>query len=248
MTALRTETTGYVRVLHLSRPERRNAINQELADELSVAFAEAEADRGVRAVVLTGDGGYFSAGTDLTSTAPPRTEEGGAYGFLARVRRTPLIAAVEGFAYGGGFECVLACDLVVASREARFGLPEVKRGLVANSGALFRAPARLPLNLATEMLLTGDPIAAERAHLHGLVNELCEPGGALTAALALAERIAVNSPDAVQQSLQAIAVEVAEREERGWELTRAADEENAGSPDRVEGVTAFFEKRPPNWA
>lgn len=247
MTSLRQESLGHVRVLHLSRPERRNAIDQGLADELSAAFEELEADRTVRVAVLTGDGGYFCAGTDLTSTSPPRTE-GGAYGFLARVRRKPLIAAVEGFALGGGFECVLACDLVVASREARFGLPEVKRGLVANSGALFRAPARLPLNLATEMLVTGDPIGAERAHQHGLVNELADPGQALDAALALAERIVANSPDAVQQSLQAIAVEVAEREQRGWQLTRAADEENAGSPDRAEGVHAFFEKRAPNWA
>ncbi|WP_110205198.1 enoyl-CoA hydratase-related protein [Nocardioides daejeonensis] len=247
MTSLRVEDHGHVRVLLLARPERRNAIDQALADELSAAFDQLEGERSVRAVVLTGDGGYFSAGTDLTSTAPPRTE-GGAYGFLARVRRKPLTAAVEGFALGGGFECVLACDLVVASREARFGLPEVKRGLVANSGALFRAPARLPLSLATELLLTGDPIPAERAYQHGLINVLSAPGEALPEALRLADRIAVNSPDAVQGSLRAIHVEAAEREIYGWELTRAADEENASSPDRVEGVRAFFEKRPPRWS
>lgn len=247
MTSLHVDDHGHVRILRLSRPERRNAIDQALADELSAAFEELEADRAVRVAVLTGDGGYFSAGTDLTSTAPPRTD-GGPYGFLARVRRKPLIAAVEGFALGGGFECVLACDLVVASREARFGLPEVKRGLVANSGALFRAPARLPLTLATEMLLTGDPIPAERAHHHGLVNELSEPGEALTVALALADRIVVNSPDAVQGSLHAISAEIAEREQRGWQLTHAADDENATSPDRAEGVRAFLEKRAPEWA
>lgn len=246
MTSLQIQDHDHVRVLTMNRPERRNAIDQGLADELSTAFVELEADRQVRAVVLTGAGGYFSAGTDLTSAAPPRTE-GGAYGFLARVRRKPLIAAVEGFALGGGFECVLSCDLVVASREARFGLPEVKRGLVANSGALFRAPDRLPINLGKEMLLTGDPIGAERAHQHGLVNELSAPGEALAVALALAERIAVNSPDAVQGSLHAVALEVAEREERGWQITAATDEENAGSPDRSEGVRAFFEKRAPRW-
>ena len=246
MSSLHIDDHGHVRVLRLSRPERRNAIDQGLADELSAAFDDVEADRAVRAVVLTGEGGYFSAGTDLTSTAPPRTG-GGAYGFLARVRRKPLIAAVEGFALGGGFECVLACDLVVASRDARFGLPEVKRGLVANSGALFRAPGRLPVNLGTEMLLTGDPMPAERAHQHGLVNALSEPGEALETALALAGRIAENSPDAVQSSLHAVAVGVADREARGWELTFAADDENAQSADRAEGVRAFFEKRAPDW-
>lgn len=235
-----------IRILRLSRPERRNAIDQGLAEELSAAFDEIEADRSVRAVVLTGDGGYFCAGTDLASTAPPGTA-GGPYGFLTRVRRTPLIAAVEGFAFGGGFECVLACDLVVAARDARFGLPEVKRGVVANSGALFRAGSRLPFNLATEMLLTGDPITAEHAGRFGLVNVLTEPGAALEGALALAGRIVVNSPDAVAISLGAVAAEIAEREQRGWELTRSADAEIAISPDRAEGVSAFFEKRSPNW-
>ncbi len=246
MTSLQQETHGHVRVLRLARPERRNAIDQGLADELSAAFEEIEADRSVRAVVLTGDGGYFSAGTDLSSSAPPATD-GGPYGFLTRVRRTPLIAAVEGFALGGGLECVLACDLVVAARDARFGLPEVKRGLIANSGALFRAGARLPMNLATELLLTGDPITAERGHQCGLVNELCAPGTALATGLALAERIVVNSPDAVAITTHAVARAVAEREERGWELTAEADAQCAQSPDRHEGVTAFFEKRAPNW-
>lgn len=247
MTTLQQEDRGHVRVLTLSRPERRNAISQELADEVSAAFEAVEADRSVRAVVLTGAGGYFSAGTDLTSSAPPATE-GGPYGFLKRVRRTPLVAAVEGFALGGGFECVLACDLVVAARDARFGLPEVKRGLVPNSGALFRAGSRLPMNIGAEMLLTGDPVGAERLHQFGLVNELCEPGQALAAAVALAERIAVNSPDAVAGTTHAIARELAEREALGWELTAQAEEENARSADRSEGVRAFFEKRPPRWS
>jgi enoyl-CoA hydratase/carnithine racemase len=248
MSSLRIEDRGHVRILTLDRPQRRNAIDQDLADELSAAFDDLDADRDVRAVVLTGGPEFFCAGTDLTSVAGPRTEDGGPYGFLARVRRTPLIAAVEGFALGGGFECVLASDLVVAAKDVRFGAPEVKRGVVANTGALFRAGVRLPFNVATEMLLTGDPIGAERAHSLGFVNELTEPGDALERALALAGRIVVNSPDAVAISLGAIAREHSEREVRSWELTAEADEEIAQSPDRTEGVSAFLEKRPPNWA
>jgi enoyl-CoA hydratase/carnithine racemase len=247
VTSLQVIDHDHVRILGLDRPERRNAIDQGLADELSAAFEAIEADRTVRAVVLTGGPEFFSAGTDLTSSAPPATD-GGPYGFLTRVRRTPLVAAVEGYAIGGGFECVLACDLVVAARDARFGLPEVKRGLVANSGALLRGHRRLPHMLANEMLLTGDPIGAVRLHEVGLVNVLAEPGSALEGALALAERVAANSPDAVAGSLGAVNTELAEVEARGWELTRAADAENAASPDRIEGVTAFLEKRPPTWA
>ncbi|QIX25600.1 enoyl-CoA hydratase [Nocardioides sp. JQ2195] len=246
--SLLIEDRDHVRILTLSRPERRNAIDQGLADELSAAFDAIEADRVVRAVVITGGSGFFCAGTDLGSEAPPRTEAGGPYGFLARTRRTPLIAAVEGFALGGGFECVLASDLVVAARDARFGAPEVKRGVVANTGALFRAGARLPFNLATEMLVTGDPIGAERAHQVGFVNVLAEPGGALEAALDLAGRIVVNSPDAVAISLGAVAQQAAEQEQRPWEITAGADAEVARSPNRAEGVAAFFEKRPPRWS
>lgn len=247
MTSLNIEDRGHVRILTLNRPERRNAIDQGLADELSAAFDDLEADRAVRVAVLTGGTDYFCAGTDLASPEPPATE-GGPYGFLARVRRTPLIAAVEGYAFGGGFECVLACDLVVAASNARFGAPEVKRGVIANSGALFRGSTRLPLNIATEMLVTGDPIGADRAHAFGLVNALTEPGRAREGAVALAGRIVVNSPDAVAISLGAVAQEAVEREARGWELTRGADAEIAASPDRAEGVAAFFEKRQPTWA
>lgn len=248
MSALLVEDRNHIRVLTLNRPQRRNAIDQALSVELSTAFDAIEASRDIRAVVLTGGPEFFCAGTDLASEEPPRTDVGGPYGFLARVRRTPLIAAVEGFAFGGGFECVLACDLVVAARDAKFGAPEVKRGVVANTGALFRAGARLPFNVATEMLVTGDPIGAERAHRFGFVNVLSEPGGALDAALELAGRVVVNSPDSVAISLGAVAQEAAEREKRSWEVTRSADVEAAMSPNRTEGVAAFFEKRAPNWS
>lgn len=248
MAALMVDEVGHVRIFRMSRPERRNAIDQNLAQELSAAFDDAESNRQVRAIVLTGDGGYFSAGTDLASESPPATEAGGPYGFLTRVRTTPLIAAVEGFALGGGFECALACDLVVASRGTRLGLPEVKRGVIANSGALFRAGSSLPRSIAMELIVTGDPILAERAHEFGLVNVLCEPGESLGVALELAERVAVNSPDAVALSMRAVSRHRAEAEARGWELTREADRDIAESPDRSEGVSAFFEKRAPNWS
>ncbi|NYG59873.1 enoyl-CoA hydratase/carnithine racemase [Nocardioides daedukensis] len=248
MSSLVVEDREHIRILTLSRPERRNAIDQGLAEELSAAFDAIEADRSVRAVILTGGPSFFCAGTDLASEAPPRTEAGGPYGFLARVRRTPLIAAVEGFAFGGGFECVLASDLVVAAQDARFAAPEVKRGVVANTGALFRAGVRLPFNVATEMLLTGDPLGAERAHEVGFVNVLTAPGGTLDAALDLAGRVGANSPDAVSISLGAVAQEAAQREEGGWRLTAQAEVEIAQSPNRAEGVTAFFEKRPPRWS
>ena len=150
-------------------------------------------------------------------------------------------------AYGGGFELVLACDLVVAARTARFALPETARGLVANCGALFRAPRALPLNVAREMLLTGDPLDAERAWSLGLVNRLVEPGEAERAALELAERVCANAPVAQRLSLMAVAAADAERDALGWAATERADGEVNASADAAEGVAAFREKRDPRW-
>ncbi|MET7399927.1 enoyl-CoA hydratase-related protein [Dactylosporangium sp. NPDC005572] len=237
-----------VLVLRLDRPARRNAMDQALADSLSTAIDRLESVPGLRAGVLTGSDTVFSAGTDLSLPSGPRTAAGGEYGFVRRVRSKPLIAAVEGPAVGGGFEMVLACDLVVASSTASFALPEVRRGVVANCGALFRAPERLPAALAMELLLTGDPMTAERAHQAGLINVLCEPGGAVAGALALARRIAVNSPAAVAATLSAVSKARAEVEERAWMLTAAADREARRSADRAEGIAAFFERRAPRWA
>jgi enoyl-CoA hydratase/carnithine racemase len=159
-----------------------------------------------------------------------------------------LIAAVEGLAYGGGFEIVLSCDLVVAARTARFALPETARGLVANCGALFRAPRALPLNVAREMLLTGDPLGAERAWSLGLVNRLVEPGEAEQAALELAERVCANAPVAQRLSLMAVAAADAEREALGWAATEQADGDVHASADAAEGAAAFREKREPRWS
>jgi len=166
---------------------------------------------------------------------------------IRRHRRKPLIAAVEGIALGGGLEIVLACDLVVAARNAQFGLPEVRRGLLPTCGALFRAPRAMPLNLARELILTGEPISAERAYAAGFVNILCEPGEAVEAGIALAERLCQNAPLSVQACLGAVNALVGTDDGVGWDSTSAALESLLGTHDMAEGVQAFFEKRAPQW-
>ena len=244
---VQAERTGRLLVVRMCREAKRNAVNRQLADELDAAFNLLEDDDGLWAGVLTGTGSVFCAGSDLTAGGDYVTERGGEYGLIRRRRRKPLIAAVEGPALGGGLELVLACDLVVASRTARFGLPEVSRGVVASCGALFRAPHALPANLARELLLTGDPIDADRAYAGGLVNIVTEPGGAVAAAVALAERICANAPVAVQASLVAVNRWLAAAEEFGWQVTADAVAAIGASQDYREGIAAFLEKRPPRW-
>ncbi|WP_340540761.1 enoyl-CoA hydratase-related protein [Nocardioides sp. GXZ039] len=248
MTVLDVVRDGVVLTLTMNRPAQRNALDRELTDALSAAFDLLDDDPGLHVGILAGAGPAFSAGTDLHEPASPATDRGGEYGLIRRRRRTPLIAAVDGAALGGGFELVLACDLVVAGREARFGLPEVARGLVPTCAALFRAPDRLPPNLAAELMLTGDPIGAERAYQAGLVNVLTESGGALAGARELAGRITRNSPDAVAASLRAIHESRGPAEAVGWTATDHAIARVTLSPDREEGIAAFFDKRPPRWS
>jgi enoyl-CoA hydratase len=244
---VQAERTGRLLVVRMCREAKRNAVNRQLADELDAAFNLLEDDDGLWAGVLTGTGSVFCAGSDLTAGGDYVTERGGEYGLIRRRRRKPLIAAVEGPALGGGLELVLACDLVVASRTARFGLPEVSRGVVASCGALFRAPHALPANLARELLLTGEPIDADRAREAGLVNVVTEPGGAVPAAVALGERICANAPVAVQASLVAVNRWLAAAEEFGWQVTADAVAAIGASEDYREGIAAFLEKRPPRW-
>jgi enoyl-CoA hydratase/carnithine racemase len=244
---VRAERTGRLLVVRMCREAKRNAVNRQLADELDAAFNLLEDDDGLWAGVLTGTGSVFCAGSDLTAGGDYLTERGGEYGLIRRRRRKPLIAAVEGPALGGGMELVLACDLVVASRTARFGLPEVSRGVVASSGALFMAPRALPANLARELLLTGEPIDADRACAAGLVNVVTEPGGAVAAAVALGERICANAPVAVQASLVAVNRWLAAADEFGWRVTADALATIGESQDYKEGIAAFLEKRPPRW-
>lgn len=244
---MHTERRGHVLIIRMTRPDKRNAVDAEMTAALDAALDTLDDDPELWCGVLAGDRAAFCAGTDLAAGSGGPTPRGGNYGVVRRDRRTPLIAAVEGVAYGGGFEIVLACDLVVAGRDARFALPEVARGLVANCGALFRTPRPLPLNVAKELLITGRPLGAERAYHLGLVNELVGPGTAEQAAVALAEQVCRNSPLAVSVSLRALERVVGEPDERGWAATDVASAAVERSADRAEGVAAFLEKRTPRW-
>ncbi len=242
-----TQRLGDVLVITLQREAKRNAIDRALADALDVALNQLEDSPELRAGVLTGGTQVFSAGSDLASRGDYVTERGGEYGLIRRRRAKPLIAAVEGAALGGGLEIVLACDLVVAARHARFGLPEVVRGVLPTCGALFRALQVLPPNVARELVLTGEPLDAERAHAAGLVNRLVEPGQALAQALAMAQRIATNAPLSVQASLKAMNGWLGTDDALGWAATEQALAEIRGSDDLQEGIRAFFERRAPVW-
>ncbi|WP_055750942.1 enoyl-CoA hydratase-related protein [Frankia sp. AvcI1] len=239
---------GHVLIVSMRRESRRNAVDRAMADALDAALNLLDDDDDLWVGVLTGTPSVFCAGSDLTAGGDYVTERGGEYGVVRRRRRTPLIAAVEGPALGGGLEIVLACDLVVAGAGARFGLPEVTIGVVPTCGALFRGPRALPLNLARELILVGDPFDARRAYEAGLVNVLAESGGALDAALTLAERICRNAPTAVRACLAAVDAAVAPAADAaGWQATAGALDAIRDSADAAEGVRAFLEKRPPAW-
>jgi enoyl-CoA hydratase len=245
-------TEGHRAVITINRPDARNAVNGEVARGIEEAIDRLEADDGLWVGILTGVPPVFSAGADLKEinagrAADLNTKRGGFAGITARERTKPIIAAVDGPALAGGTEITLACDLIVASTSARFGIPEVKRSLVAAAGGLFRLPRRLPFNVAMELALTGDPIDAERAHLFGLVNVLCAAGEALDKARQLADRIEANAPVAVRASRQVILSAMTEDEAVGWRLSAEAMDQARGSEDSKEGLIAFIEKRPPVW-
>ncbi|KAA1373090.1 enoyl-CoA hydratase-related protein [Aeromicrobium fastidiosum] len=242
-----TEVRSRTLIITLNRPAKRNAIDMEMTDLIDDALALLEDDADLRVAVLTSSSGYFSAGTDLTQQASPASRRGGEYGLARRRRSKPVIAAVDGDALGGGFELVLACDIVVAGEQVRFSLPEVKRGVVANSGGLFRAVDRLGHSLAAEMLLTGEPLSVQRAHQAGLVNTIVAPGTALDAAIRIADRIALNSPAALDASMRALDETRAVEDPWRWEITRTAQHRIEESSDHLEGIAAFFAKRTPDW-
>jgi enoyl-CoA hydratase len=241
------EIREHVMVITMTRHEKRNAIDGEMTQALDKALNQLDDDPNLWVGVITGGPDMFCAGTDMAATSGSPTERGGVYGVVGRTRKKPLIAAVEGVAFGGGFEVVMACDMVVAAENARFGLPEVKRGLVPTSGALFRAHRVLPLNVAKRVMLTGAELSPADAHTWGVVNEITPPGGALEGALRLAELITANSPVSVQQSLQAIEELASWDDDDGWKVTTAARKVISESEDAKEGVAAFFEKRAPQW-
>ncbi len=241
-----TEVRDHVLVISIDREAKRNAIDAEMTEGIDAALNRLEDDDDLWIAVLTGTKTVFSAGTDMSGTMP-RSDRGGQYGIIQRRCPKPIIAAVEGFALGGGFEVVLSCDLVVASRSARFGLPEVQRSLLPICGGLFRGPKALPRNIARELLLTGDPIDAERAERLGLVNVLTADGEALDTAIALATRICRNSPVAVRETMRFLSTLDDDDEVHGWEQTLTSEEVIRTAEDTREGVMAFFEKREPRW-
>jgi enoyl-CoA hydratase/carnithine racemase len=243
----------HIALVTINREAVRNAINGDVAAALDAFVKQTEAEPDIWAVVLTGAGGkVFCAGADLKEIAAGRgeqlaTRDNGFGGFTSAPRTKPWIAAVEGYALAGGLEIMLACDMVVASDNAQFGLPEVKRGLVALAGGVYRLPRAIPRALAIELVTTGDTLDAQRALAHGLVNRLTAPGGAKAEALKLAQQICVNAPIAVRESLK-IARDAAELSEAELKsMGTAAWKRLAVTEDFKEGPRAFIEKRAPRW-
>lgn len=246
------EIEGRIAVIRLDRVEARNAINPAMAQAIESAIDRLEQDDELWIGILAHNGPVFSAGADLKEIASGNgailgTERGGFGGIVLRERTKPLIAAVDGHAVAGGTEIVLSCDLVVASTIAKFGIPEVKRSLVAAAGGLVRLPRVLPPNIAMELAITGDTLSAERAHHFGLVNELCPPGEVIAASKALAERIAVNAPIAVRESRRLILEAPTQTDSEGIVEGGRTIARLASTEDFAEGPRAFIEKRPPVW-
>ncbi|KAA9160497.1 crotonase/enoyl-CoA hydratase family protein [Amycolatopsis acidicola] len=249
--AVRFEVTGGVAVITLDRPKVRNAVDRPAAEALARALDQVDERDDVSVGVLAGAGRFFSAGMDLKAFSAtgerPVDERRGGFGIVGRPPEKPLIAAVEGPALGGGFEIALACDLIVAGQSATFGLPEVKRGLVAAAGGVLRLPRRIPHAIAKEMCLTGAPVDAAEAQRLGLVSRVVPDGEALTKARALAEVIAANAPLAVRTAKLLVDQSV------DWPLDEAFDRQAPytdavrASDDAKEGAAAFVEKRGPNW-
>jgi enoyl-CoA hydratase len=245
-----TETRDGVLIVTLNRPAARNAVNRAMAEAVAAALVELDSRADLTVGILTGAGGTFCAGMDLAAFLRGESPVIPGRGFLGLVEAPPakpMIAAVEGYALAGGCEAVLAADLVVASRAAQFGIPEVKRGLVAAAGGLMRLPRRIPSAVATELALTGNLLSAERAHVLGLVNRLAEPGAALAAALGLAREIAANGPLAVRVSKQIVNESADWPQDEMFERQRALTAPVFASADAKEGARAFVEKRPPHW-
>jgi enoyl-CoA hydratase len=249
-TPVLTERRGRILIITLNRPEQRNAVNAALARGVAAALDELDADPGLSIGVLTGAGKGFCAGMDLKAFRAgerPHVEGRGFAGIVERSAEKPLIAAIESFAVAGGLEVALACDLIVAAKGTRLGIPEVKRSLVAAGGALLRLPRTLPRNLAMELALTGEPIDAERAHALGLVNRLTEPGEALQTALELAETIAANGPLALAATKRIMVESAGWPDGEFFARQREIIDPVFGSEDAREGATAFAERRDPVW-
>jgi enoyl-CoA hydratase len=239
-----------VLTITLNRPKAKNAANKALAVGVAAAIDELESNDELRVAILTGAGGTFCSGMDLKAFVTgemPMVEGRGFAGLTEYTASKPIIAAVEGFALAGGLELAISCDLIVAADNARFGIPEVKRGLAAAAGGLVKLPRQIPSRVAMELALTGDFISAERAYELGLINRVVDAGTALDAANELATSIAANGPMAVARSKQVVAAQ------QDWNTANMFDKQNEivmpvfTSEDAIEGATAFAEKRAPNW-
>lgn len=244
-----TERRGSVLVITINRPEAKNAFDRTSAEAMHAAMDLLDQEDALFAGVITGAGGTFSAGADLKAVARGEraTTERGGFGMFRKPSRKPLIAAVEGYAVGGGLELCLSCDLIVAARDAKMGLPEVKHNVAAVGGGLFRLPRRIPYHLAMELALTGGFQSAEFFHRHGLVNRIAEPGKALEGALAFAEEILVNGPTALSASKEIIVRSPNWTDEEAWTAQGPIAARAFDAEDRVEGLKAFAEKRKPVW-
>ncbi len=252
MNCITYEQDGGFAVVTLNRPDQRNAIDSRMAGELRAAMLKAEAEPSVRVVILTGTGSVFCAGMDLGAFAAGerpglKEPEGFAY-FVGAVRTKPVIAAINGPALAGGFEIVLSCDFAIAAETAKFGLPEVKRGIIAAGGGIFRLASQLPPVVANKMVLTGDIMSASEALQYGLVNSVVEEAEVLAAAKSLARKILENAPLAVTTSLALLKAERRQEEKALWFENGRAWAVVDGSQDALEGARAFKEKRPPRWS
>lgn len=251
VTYTRMEQDPRIAWIRLNRPEQRNAIDRQMAAHFRDAVTAFEDDALARVAILGGAGSVFCAGMDLGAFAagekPGIDDEFGFAGFVRRRRKKPIIAAVQGGAFAGGFEIMLACEFAIATTSARFALPEVKRGIIAAGGGAMRLPSRIPLVVAREMLLTGDPITVDRAYQLGLLNAVVALEDLDKTAEDLAARIAANAPLAVSASLALSDPAANAREEAGWEAIAAMWRLVEDSEDAREGATAFKEKRDPRW-
>jgi len=245
-----TDRRGPILIVTIDRPEAKNAFDSPTSFAMNTAMDMLDREDDLFIGIVTGAGGTFSAGADLKEAAsgvkrerPPR----GGFGVFAQPPRKPLLAAVEGYAVGGGFELCLACDLIVAARTAKFGLPEVRHNVVAIGGALFRLPKRMPYHLAMELALTGEFRDAEFFARHGIVNRVVEPGQALGEALQLAERLLKNGPTALAASKQIVQRSADWTDDEAWREQLTYAKRALESEDRQEGLRAFAEKRTPVW-
>jgi enoyl-CoA hydratase len=248
--AVVSERRGSVLLITINRPEMRNAVNGAVAEGIAGALDQLDADDELTVAVVTGAGGYFSAGMDLGAFVKgesPWFGDRGFAGIAQRSARKPLIAAIEGFALAGGMEVALACDLIVAAKGAKMGIPEAKRSLVAAGGALLRLPRRMPYHVVMELALTGDWMPAERFHEFGLVNRLAEPGAAVDVAMELAAQLSKSGPLALIGSKRILQEQFDWSSEEMWQKQAEITGPVMASEDAKEGASAFKEKRDPVW-